>query len=138
MYLSVCIIQTLLEKFSCMLANLYLLSLQPQIYIRTLFSEPKSKMGKFAFLESKWVREKNFEPPSAWKCCTQTCSAVGLGHPSGLSFFREQMRKHLLPEKRVPKPLDYTACSFYRFRLLGRGEKRLLGSGGRKDYLSAL
>lgn len=142
MYLSVCIIQMLSEKFSCMLANfsqLFLLCLEPQIYTRTLLSEPKSKMGKFAFQESKWVWEKNLEPPSAWNCCTQTCRADGLGHPSGLSsFFREQMGKHLLPETRVPKPLDYTACFFWRSRLLGRGGKWLLGSGRRKDYLSAL
>lgn len=94
--------------------------------------EHKSKMGKFAFQESMWVRE-NLEPSSAWNCCTQTCSADCLGHPSDLSsFLREQMGKHFLPEKRVPKPLDYTACSFYRSRLLGRSGKWLLGSGGRK------
>lgn len=35
-----------------------------------------------------WAREKNLEPPSAWNCCTQTCSADGLGSTSiqSLSF----------------------------------------------------
>lgn len=56
------------------------------------------------------------------------------GHTSGLSpFFTEQMGKHLLQEQRVPKPLNDLACSFYRSRLLGRGGKWAMGSGGRKE-----
>lgn len=83
MYLSVCISQMLPEKLSLMLANFYLFCLQPHIR-----NEPKSKTGKFAFQESMWAWEKNLEPPSAWNCCTQTCSADGLGSTSiwSLSF----------------------------------------------------
>ena len=53
----------------------------------SLFFEPKS-MGKFTFQESMWVGEKKLEPPSAWDCYTQTCSADGLGRTSiwSLSF----------------------------------------------------
>lgn len=137
MYFSVCINQMLPEKFSCMLANFYLLCLYLH-YSPTLRAQIQNGFARFAFWENMWAREKNLEPPSAWNCCIQTCSADSLGHPSGLSSFREQMRKHFLPGKRVPKPLDYTACSFYRSRLLGRGGKQLLGSGRRKEYCSLI
>lgn len=59
-------------------------------------------------------------------------------HPSGLLSLQNRWGNTSCQKKRVPKPLDFPACPLYRSRLLGRGGKWCLGSGGRKESLPAL
>lgn len=138
-----CINQMLPEKFSCMQVNFYLLCSEPQIYIMTLFSEHRSKM---------WSTNPNWGNLSFRKACgrERTLSLLQPGTAAPRPAVQMAWAIHLICPlslenrwgntscQKKGKPLDYTVCSFYRSRLLGRGGKWILGSGGRKFAFSLI
>lgn len=128
MYLSVCINQMLPEKFSCMLVDFYLLCFH-LYYDPILWAQIQN--GEICI--SGKYRGKREEPWGSFSLellhADLRCRWLG---PSiwSLFFLQRTDGKHLLPGKRVLKPLDYTACSFCRSALLGRLENSFWDRAG--------